>query len=48
MTPYELILAGLLYLSVALRYWNAGDPGHALAWFAYSVANAGFVWAAMR
>jgi len=47
-TPWELLLAGLLYLSVAVRYGKAGDPGMALAWAAYAVANVGFIWAAVR
>jgi hypothetical protein len=47
-TPWELIIAAGLYLSVAVRYGKAGDPGMALAWAAYAVANIGFIWAAVR
>jgi hypothetical protein len=47
-TPWELIIAAGLYLSVAVRYVKAGDPGMALAWAAYAVANIGFIWAAVR
>jgi len=46
MTPWELLIASGLYLSVAIRYMNANDPGMALAFFAYAVANVGFIWAA--
>ena len=47
MTPWELALAGLLYLSVSVRWYLAGDPGMALAWGAYALANVGFVISAM-
>ena len=43
MTPWELLVAGGLYLSVALRYWHAGDHGLAIAWACYAGANAGFI-----
>jgi len=45
-TPWELGLAGLLYVSVAARYGMAGNPGMALAFAAYAVANVGFIIAA--
>jgi hypothetical protein len=47
-TPWELLIAAGLYLSVAVRYGKAGDPGMAVAWAAYAVANIGFIWAAVR
>jgi hypothetical protein len=46
MTPYELGIASLLYLVVAGRYFQHGDPGMALAFAAYALANVGFIWAA--
>lgn len=47
MTPWELILAGLLYVSVAIRYWHNEDPAMALAFISYALANVGFVWKAL-
>jgi uncharacterized membrane protein YecN with MAPEG domain len=46
--PWELILAALLYTSVATRYGLSGNSGMALAWGAYAVANLGFIWAAVQ
>lgn len=46
MTPWELALASLLYFNVSWRYLANNDPGMALAFAAYAVANAGFIWAA--
>lgn len=46
MTLWELLIAAGLYLSVAVRYYMADNPGMALAWGSYAVANAGFIWAA--
>ena len=46
MTPWELVLAAALYLLVAGRYLAADNPGMALAFFAYALANVGFIWAA--
>lgn len=48
MTPWELLIAGLLYANVARRYLDHGDPGLALAWGAYALANVGFIWSAVR
>lgn len=47
MTPWELALAGVLYLSVAYRYLQHNDPGMALAFLAYAIANVGFIWSAL-
>jgi hypothetical protein len=47
MKLWELGLAALLYLNVARRFAPV-DPGLALAWAAYAVANAGFIWSATR
>lgn len=47
MTPWELGLASGLYLLVAFRYAADSQPGMALAFAAYAVANAGFIWAAV-
>lgn len=46
MRPWELGIAGVLYLIVAIRYGFAGNPGMALAFAAYALANVGFIWAA--
>lgn len=43
MTPWELMAAGLLYLSVAWRYAHHGDIGMAIAFVCYAGANVGFV-----
>lgn len=48
MTPWELGVASLLYLSVAYRYLCGGNPGMAFAFAAYALANVGFIWAAVR
>lgn len=48
MTPWELLIAGLLYANVARRYLDHGDPGLALAWGAYALANIGFIWSSVR
>jgi len=45
-TPWELLIASGLYLSVAIRYLRHDDPGMALAFFAYALANVGFIWTA--
>jgi len=47
LTPWELLIAAGVYLSVALRYFNADNPGMALAWASYAIANVGFIWAAV-
>ena len=46
MTPWELLIASVLYVSVSWRYVDNGDPGLALAFLAYALANIGFIWAA--
>lgn len=46
MTPWELLIAALLYVSVGVRYGLAGNPGMCVAWVSYAVANTGFIWAA--
>lgn len=48
MTPWELGLASGLYLMVAFRYLADSQPGMALAFVSYALANAGFIWAAVR
>lgn len=48
MTHWELIIAAMLYFNIGRRYFFADDPGMALAWSAYAVANLGFLWSAMR
>jgi len=45
-TPWELGLASLLYLSVAYRYQGHGDLGMAFAFLCYAGANFGFMYSA--
>ncbi len=47
-THWELVIAAALYFNIGHRYFMADDPGLALAWSAYAVANLGFLWSAMR
>jgi hypothetical protein len=47
MTPWELAIAGLLYLSAAYRLMPE-NPGMALTFAAYALANVGLMWAAKR
>lgn len=47
MTPWELLLAAGLYALVAVRYTLHDNPGMAVAFAAYAVANVGFIWAAL-
>ena len=46
MMPWELAVAAILYLIVGARYYLADNPGMALAFAAYAVANVGFIIAA--
>ena len=44
-----LILAvAVVYTFVAFDQWRAGNPGMAVAWAGYAVANVGLAWAASR
>jgi hypothetical protein len=45
MTPWELGVASLLYVSVAYRYGAADNYGMAVVFAAYAVANVGFMFA---
>lgn len=47
-TPWELLIAAGLYVSVAVRYWNHGDYGMVVVFVGYAVANGGFLWSAWR
>ena len=38
---------GVVHLVTAIGYYKAGQPGIALAYFAYGLANAGMIWAAV-
>lgn len=44
MGVYTLILATLLYVLTSISYFNKKDYPHFLIWFAYSIANIGFIW----
>ena len=46
MNPWELGVAGLLYLSVAWRYYGHDQIGMAIAFVCYAGANVGFILAA--
>ena len=48
MNPWELVLANVLYLSVALRFGLRGDYGAALAFASYALANVGLFWSMRR
>jgi hypothetical protein len=39
-----LSAVALVYLYVAVTYWQAGRIGLALAFVAYAVSNLGFAW----
>ena len=39
-----LAACGGLYALMAIGYMRRGDPGMALAFAAYAVANLGFIW----
>jgi hypothetical protein len=41
MNAWELWLAAGLYVSVAIRYGQHGDPGMCVAFIAYAAANVG-------
>lgn len=47
MTPWELLLATALYVSVGVRYAMHDDPGMALMFMAYGLANVGLLWSTM-
>jgi hypothetical protein len=39
-----LIIATILYIIVSISCFINRDYPHALSWFAYSIANVGFIW----
>lgn len=39
-----LIIATLLYIVISIQNFIDKDYPHALSWFAYSIANVGFIW----
>jgi hypothetical protein len=39
-------IVACVYLTVAWEQYRKGDPGMALTWFAYSLANVGLAWSA--
>lgn len=43
-----LILVSFVYLGVAYGYYQRAEPGHALAFIGYALANLGFVWELWR
>ena len=48
MTGWELAVVSALYLRFAWRAYGADDPGYALAFVAYALANVGFIWKLLR
>ena len=46
MKGIEIALAAVLYVIAAVRYGMAGNPGMAIAFAAYALANVGLIWAA--
>jgi len=47
LAPHLIALCGLIYLGVAFEKARARDWPMALAFFAYALANVGFVWQAL-
>jgi hypothetical protein len=39
-----IIAVGFVYLFVAVDQWLHGNPGMAIAWFGYALANVGLAW----
>lgn len=48
MSPLFLTIVGLLYIGAAVDFYLKGNPGMALAFACYAVANYGLMWAAMK
>ena len=48
MNVWLLTVVGLIYLAVAIGYWQEGNVGMSVSFVAYSLANAGFILAAWR
>jgi len=44
MGVYSLILAIILYITIALQNLIDKDYPHVLIWLSYAAANAGFLW----
>ena len=42
-SPAPLLAAGLLYVAMGVAYWRTDQLGMALAFWAYAVANVGFL-----
>jgi hypothetical protein len=47
-TPEILVIVGIIYLAVAIGYWQEGNVGMSVSFVAYSLANLGFILAAWR
>lgn len=41
---FALILAIILYITIAVQNYLDKDYPHAFVWFSYSLANVGFLW----
>lgn len=37
-------IVACIYFTVAWDQWRKGDPGMALAWLSYAMANIGLAW----
>lgn len=49
MNFWELAVVGVIYIKVAAKYYLIQkDPGMALSFFAYALANVGFIWSTMK
>ena len=45
MSTWLIAIVTVLYAGVALAYWREKNPGMALAFAGYAVANVGLIWA---
>lgn len=48
MSPLFLTVVGILYLATAWDMWVHDNPGMAVAFVCYAIANFGILWAVMK
>jgi len=44
MSATLILCVGFVYLMVGIDQFRKGDPGMALAWLGYALANVGLAW----
>jgi hypothetical protein len=44
MSSTLILCVGFVYLMVSVDQFRKGDPGMALAWLGYALANCGLAW----